>query len=132
MLTVLNVRLTFAGQPYRLGPAVRVLKNKKKGGLAMRAMLEVSTDYGYDVAIYEGDLEGITASELWKLRISRPVLKRCFSEGVMLMQGKTENERVDPCAYPILGCKQWVVQLVQYPGRSDPLMEGLEARKPKA
>jgi hypothetical protein len=76
VLTVLNVRLTFAGQPYRLGPAVRVLKNKKKGGLAMRAMLEVSTDYGYDVAIYEGDLEGITASELWKLRISRPVLKK--------------------------------------------------------
>jgi len=131
VLTVLNVRLTFAGQPYRLGPAVRVLKNKKKGGLAMRAMLEVSTDYGYDVAIYEGDLEGITASELWKLRISRPVLKRCFGEGVMLMQGKTENDRVHPCAYAILGCKQWVVHLVQYPGRSDPLMEGLEARKPK-
>ena len=41
----------------------------------MRAMLEVSTDYGYDVAIYEGDLEGITASELWKPRISRPVLE---------------------------------------------------------
>jgi hypothetical protein len=109
-----------------------VRKNKKKEGLAMRAMLEVSTDYGYDVAIYEGDLEGIAASELWKLRISRPVLKRCFSEGVMLMRGKTENERVDPGAYPILGCKQWVVQLVQYPGRSDLLMEGLEARKPKA
>jgi hypothetical protein len=85
------------------GAAVRVLKNKKKGGLAMRAMLEVSTDYGYDVAIYEGDLEGITASELWKLRISRPVLKRCFGEGVMLMQGKTENDRVRLCAYPILG-----------------------------
>jgi hypothetical protein len=28
-------------------------------------------------------------------------------------------------------CKQWVVHLVQYPGQSDPLMEGLEARKPK-
>jgi hypothetical protein len=85
-----------------------VRKNKKKEGLAMRAMLEVSTDYGYDVAIYEEDLEGITASELWKLRISRPVLKRCFGEGVMLMQGKTENHRVRPCAYPILGGKQWV------------------------
>ena len=87
----------------------------------MRAILEVSTDYGYDVAIYEEDLEGITASELWKLRISRPVLKRCFGEGVMLMQGKTENDRVRPCAYPISGGKQWVVHLVQYPGRSDPL-----------
>jgi hypothetical protein len=96
-----------------------VRKNKKKEGLAMRAMLEVSTDYGYDVAIYEEDLEGITASELWKLRISRPVLKRCFGEGVMLMQGKTEDDRVRPCAYPILGGKQWVVHLVQYPGRSD-------------
>ena len=69
----------------------------------------------------------ITASELWKLRISRPVLKRCFGEGVMLMQGKTENDRVHPCAYAILGCKQWVVHLVQYPGRSDPLMEDREA-----
>jgi hypothetical protein len=48
-----------------------VPKNKKKEGLAMRAILEVSTDYGYDVAIYEEDLEGITASELWKLRMSR-------------------------------------------------------------
>ena len=45
------------------------------------------------------------------------------------MQGKTENDRVRPCAYPILGGKQWVVHLVQYPGRSDPLMEDLEARK---
>ncbi len=62
-----------------------------------------------------------------KLHISRPVLKRCFAEGVMLMQGKTENDRVRPCAYPILGGKQWVVHLVQYPGRSDPLMEGGEA-----
>ena len=25
------------------------------------------------------------------------------------MQGKTENDRVRPCAYPILGGKQWVV-----------------------
>ena len=71
----------------------------------MRAMLEVSTDYGYDIAIYEEDLEGITASERWKLRVSRPMLKRCFSEGVMLMQGKTENDRVRPCAYPISGGK---------------------------
>jgi hypothetical protein len=59
-----------------------VPKNKKKEGLAMRAMLEVSTDYGYDISIYEEDLDGITASELWKLRMSRPVLKRCFAEGV--------------------------------------------------
>jgi hypothetical protein len=54
---------------------------------------------------------------------------RRLIEGVMLMQGKTENDRVRPCAYPILGGKQWVVHLVQYPGRSDPLMEDLEARK---
>jgi hypothetical protein len=45
------------------------------------------------------------------------------------MQGKTENDRVRPCAYPISGGKQWVVHLVQYPGRSDPLMEGREASK---
>ena len=95
----------------------------------MRAMLEVSTDYGYDIAIYAEDLEGITASELWKLRMSRAVLKRCFAEGITLMQGKTENDRVRPCAYPILGGKQWVVHLVQYPGRSDPLMEDREAAK---
>jgi hypothetical protein len=55
----------------------------------MRAMLEVSTDYGYDIAIYEEDLEGIAASELWKLRMSRPGLKRCFAEGVMLMHTKS-------------------------------------------
>ena len=66
----------------------------------MRAMLEVSTDYGYDISIYEEDLDGITASELWKLRMSRPVLKRCFAEGVMLMQGKTENDRVRPLRLP--------------------------------
>ena len=60
-----------------------MLKNKKKEGLAMRAMLEVSTDYGYDIAIYEEDLEG----------------------------------------------KQWVVHLVEYPGQSDPLIEGREAAK---
>ena len=100
MLTVLNVRLTFAGQPYRLGPAVRVLKNKKKGGLAMRAMLEVSTDYGYDVAIYEGDLEGITASELWKLRISRPVLKRCFGEGGHADAGQDRGRPSTPLRLP--------------------------------
>ena len=106
-----------------------MLKNKKKGELAMRARLEVSTDYGYDISISEEDLDSITATELWKLRMSRPMLKRCFAEGVMLMQGKTENDRVRPCAYPILGGKQWVVHLVQYPGQSDPLMEGREAAK---
>jgi hypothetical protein len=58
-----------------------VPKNKKKEGLAMRAMLEVSTDYGYDIAIYEEDLEGITACELWKLRISRPLLKGASPKG---------------------------------------------------
>jgi hypothetical protein len=47
-----------------------------------------------------------------------------------LMQGKTDNDRVRPCAYPILGGKQWVVHLVQYPGRSDPLMEGRVSAKP--
>jgi hypothetical protein len=62
----------------------------------MRPMLEVSTDYGFDVAIYEEDLEGITASELWKLRISRPVLKRCFAEGLMLIQGKTRTTGYAP------------------------------------
>jgi hypothetical protein len=50
--------------------------------------LEVSTDYGYDIAIYEEDLEGITVGELWKLRISRSVLKRCFAEGLMLMRAR--------------------------------------------
>jgi hypothetical protein len=113
----------------RLAPPFECPKNKKKEGLAMRAMLEVTTDYGYDIAIYEEDLEGITASELWKLHMSRPVLKRCFAEGVMLMQGKTENDRVRPCAYPILGGLQWVVHLVQYPGRSDAPMEVREAAK---
>jgi hypothetical protein len=107
-----------------------VLKNKKKEGLRMRAMLEVSTDYGYAISIYEEDLDSITATELSKLRMSRPMLKRCFAEGVVLMQGKTENDWVRPCAYPILGGKQWVVHLVQYPGRSDPLMEGRESAKP--
>ena len=65
----------------------------------MRAMLEVSTDYGYDIAIYEEDLEGIAASELWKLRMSRPVLKRCFAEGVMLMHTKSVR-RWSTCRKP--------------------------------
>jgi len=43
----------------------------------MRARLEVSTDYGYDISISEEDLDSITATELWKLRMSHPVLKRC-------------------------------------------------------
>ncbi len=43
--------------------------------------------------------------------------------------GQDRNDRVRPCAYPILGGKQWVVHLVQYPGRSDPLTEDREAAK---
>ena len=54
------------------------------------------------------------------------VLKKCFAEGIILMQGKNENDRIRPCAYLLSG-KQWVVHLVQYPGRSDPLMEDREA-----
>jgi hypothetical protein len=47
----------------------------------MRAMLEVSTDYGYAISIYEEDLDSITATELSKLRMSRPMLKRLRRRG---------------------------------------------------
>jgi hypothetical protein len=43
--------------------------------------------------------------------------------------GPVQNDRARSCAYPILGGKQWVVHLVQCPGRSDPLMEDREAAK---
>ena len=79
----------------------------------MRPMLEVSTDYGRQRAIHEHDLTSLIDEELKVLRISRAELRRCFADGVKLMQGKTESDRVPPCADEILDGR-WIVNLVQY------------------
>jgi hypothetical protein len=89
----------------------------------MRPMLEVSTDYGYSVAIHENDLTSLIDEQLKLLRISRAELRRCFAEGVKLMQGKTESDRVRPCADEIRDGK-WNVNLVQYSKRGGPVLKG--------
>jgi hypothetical protein len=88
----------------------------------MRPMLEVSTDYGYSVAINENDLTSLIDEQL-KLCISRAELRRCFAEGANLMQGKTESDRVRPCADEIRDGK-WNVNLVQYSKRGGPVLKG--------
>jgi hypothetical protein len=79
----------------------------------MHPLLEVNTDYGRRRAIQEHDLTSLTDAELKELRISRAELRRCFAGGVKLMQGKTESDRVRPCADEIRDGK-WNVNLVQY------------------
>ena len=88
----------------------------------MRPMLEVSTDYGYSVAIHENDLTSLIDEQLKLLRISRAELRRCFADGVKLMQGKTESDRVRPCADETAD-GEWIVTLVHYSALSDPLMQ---------
>ena len=89
----------------------------------MHFLLEVNTDYGRRRAIQEHDLTSLPDAELKELRISRAELRRCFAEGVKLMQGKTESDRVRPCADESRDGK-WNVNLVQYSKRGGPVLKG--------
>jgi hypothetical protein len=78
--------------------------------------------------IGEDDLAGITDEELAECEISRETLHRCFAEGVELMKGYTERDRVRPIAeHTGEGLDDWEVVIVKYSERTDPLMQG----KPK-
>jgi hypothetical protein len=56
--------------------------------------LEVSSDRGDSITIQADDLTLLTDAELKTLRMSRADLQRCFAEGVKLMEGTTERDRV--------------------------------------
>jgi hypothetical protein len=58
--------------------------------------LEVSSDGGDSIAIQADDLTLLTDAELKTLRMSRADLQRCFAEGLKLMEGTTERDRVRP------------------------------------
>jgi hypothetical protein len=54
--------------------------------------------------------------------MSRADLQRCFAEGVKLMEGTTERDRVRPCADETAD-DEWIVTLVHYSALSDPFMQ---------
>jgi hypothetical protein len=82
-------------------------------------ILELSSDRGDSIAIRADDLTLLTDAELKTLRMSRADLQRCFAEGVKLMEGATERDRVRPCADETADGK-WIVSLVHYSALSDP------------
>jgi hypothetical protein len=85
--------------------------------------LAVSTAY-VAVEIGEDELSTLTNEELAKLRISREELHRCFAEGVKLMKGRSDSDRVRPIAVETYDGK-WEVHIVQ----SDPLMQDSDGIK---
>jgi len=85
-------------------------------------ILEVSSDRGDSIAIQADDLTLLTDAELKTLRMSRADLQRCFAEGLKLMEGATEHDRVRPCADEAAD-GEWIVTLVQYSALSDPLKQ---------
>jgi hypothetical protein len=90
---------------------------------AMRPIiLEVSSDRGDSIAIHADDLTLLIDAELKALRMSRADLQRCFAEGVKLMEGTTERDKVRPCANETAD-GEWIVTLVHYSALSDPLMQ---------
>jgi hypothetical protein len=90
-------------------------------------ILEVSSDRGDGIAIQADDLTLLTDAELKTLRMSRN-LQRCFAEGLKLMEGTTEHDRVRPCADEAAD-GEWIVTLVQYSALSDPLKQDRAQRK---
>jgi hypothetical protein len=76
-------------------------------------ILEVSSDRGDSIAIQADDLTLLTDAELKTLRMSRADLQRCFAEGVKLLEGTTERDRVRPCADETAD-GEWIVTLVHY------------------
>jgi hypothetical protein len=83
---------------------------------------------GADLSLCESDLPMITDEELEEWGISRETLYRCFAQGIELMKGKTERDRVRPVADQFGdGPDDWGVHIVGYSAINDPLMQG----KPK-
>jgi hypothetical protein len=77
-----------------------------------------------DLEISESDLPEITDDDLQEWGISRETLDRCFAEGIELMKGKTESDRVRPIAeHTGDGPDDWEVMIVGYSAISDPLMQ---------
>jgi hypothetical protein len=88
----------------------------------MKFKLSVFTLYGI-VEVGEDELPTLTNKEIAKLRISREELRRCFGEGVKLMEGRGESDRA--CAYETYDGK-WEVRIVRYPTLSDLLIEHIK------
>jgi hypothetical protein len=88
----------------------------------MKFKLSVFTLYGI-VEVGEDELPTLTNEALAKLRISPEELRRCFAEGVKLMEGRGDSDRA--CAYETYDGK-WEVRIVRYSALSDPLMEDIE------
>jgi hypothetical protein len=81
-------------------------------------------DEPLDLEIREEELADVTNEELAEWCISREALQACFAEGVELMQGKTESDRVRPIAeHTGEGPDDWFVFLVGYSRLTDPLMQ---------
>jgi hypothetical protein len=86
----------------------------------MKFELSVFTLYG-NVEIGEDELPTLTNKELAKLRISREELRRCFAEGVKLMEGRSDSDSVRACAYETYDGK-WEVRIVRYWALSEPFL----------
>ena len=78
-----------------------------------------------DLEIHENELAGISDQDLKKWGISRKTLHRCFAEGVELMKGKTERDRLRSIAEQFgSGPDDWEVLIVGYSPLTHPLMQG--------
>jgi len=78
-----------------------------------------------DLEIHENELAGISDKDLKKWGISRETLHRCFAEGVELMKGKTERDRVRPIAEQFgSGPDDWEVLICSYSPFTTPLLQG--------
>jgi hypothetical protein len=85
-------------------------------------MIEILTEDGVAVSIYENDLSSISDKQLRVLRISREELDRVFADGCALMDvwAVRPGDRVRPVASETPGGR-WVVRLVRYSSENDPL-----------
>jgi hypothetical protein len=91
-------------------------------------ILDVATQDG-DVVIREDELASVTDAELAILRLSRKQMHDLFAEGVKLMQGTSDSNRVRPVAISDLH-GNWEVMLIQFSPLNDPLMQGRRKGKP--
>ena len=86
--------------------------------------LDVSTDAGDSIRIYEEDLPRITKADLKELRMTHEILNRCFAEGVRLMtEPGMDWAKWRPCADETLK-GEWIVVTSGYNQYTHPLMEG--------
>jgi hypothetical protein len=89
--------------------------------------IDVNTPTG-DLRITEEELPTLTDEEIAEYVLpARQVLDELFARGRELMRGKTESDRVRPVAGQTLD-GDWIIHLVKYSPRSDPLMA---VRRPK-